>query len=108
MAETQSIKASWKQSIFGWIISAVTTIALAFGTSYFQVRADLGDVKKDVQTLQRDSGSLKTEQDKFVTKDVQAETNRAVIEGVNKLDNRLSRIEDTQTQILMRLPAREK
>lgn len=105
MPETESIKASWKQAITGWLVSAVVTAAVAFGTSYLSTRDTLGDMKNDVEVLRRDADTLTTGQDRFVTKEVQAVTNQAVVQGLEKIDSRMGRIEQTQTEILLRLPA---
>lgn len=89
---------------FAPVASAIVAAIIGFGTSAVGVRDSLITIRRDILDLKGDSKSNKEEHQKFLNKEVQAETNRAVLEALGDLKNRTGRIEQTQIQILQRLP----
>jgi hypothetical protein len=87
------------------LVSAIMAATVGFGTSYVGVRDSLLTIRNDVERLKGETEASKSEHEKFVTKEVQAETNRAVLSALGDLQTRIGRIEQTQIQILQRLPA---
>ncbi|MBA3241164.1 MAG: hypothetical protein H0T60_08045 [Acidobacteria bacterium] len=87
------------------VLSAVVAAVVGFSTSFVGVRDSLITIRRDIEYLKAEVEGSKVGQEKFVSKEVQAETNRAVLSALDDLKQRTGRIEQTQVQILQRLPA---